>query len=480
MRHPKHFILGALVGAALGGGGIPAKPALAQSAAISTRIDVASRQWRIGLAEKLSLLNRIVGADACYIAQGADGQTVRNSLHKAQLEVSSILGALADGNAQLGIPEAETDRATRDLIRDLSGAWRHIDTALAELSAGERVEQNLAIILRENSTLDEKARLVAAKIGERYGSPDKMSMTDTMAVNVARRQRGLTQELRRTICAIAVGGTALARSREDFITATTNFENSLMALRNGMPTVGIAPPPDDGIAAELDRALERWYEVKPVLLSVALSGEAGADRLDRIGELTASLQLNMDNVVTRYLIATLGDDDIYKIPLRSYAETELAQWFADPAIISAVKSQNARTASMTQAQIDALDQQWREETASDASEKPLISAVLSRPASGILAQHQTDAAGFVTEVFVMDNRGLNVAQSTVTSDIWQGDEDKWLEVVGNGSGQIHISEVEFDDSTQAYQAQVSLPIKDPETEELIGGVTLGVNVQFLL
>ena len=80
----------------------------------------------------------------------------------------------------------------------------------------------------------------------------------------------------------------------------------------------------------------------------------------------------------------------------------------------------------------------------------------------------------------MDALGLNVAASAATSDYWQGDEAKWQETFGNGSGEIHISEVEFDDSTGSYQSQVSLPIRDPDTNELIGAITFGVNVQSLL
>ena len=80
----------------------------------------------------------------------------------------------------------------------------------------------------------------------------------------------------------------------------------------------------------------------------------------------------------------------------------------------------------------------------------------------------------------MDNHGLNVAQSVETSDYWQGDEAKWQKTYGNGSGDIHISEVEFDESTGSYQSQVSMPIKDPATGELIGAITFGINVQSLL
>ena len=120
----------------------------------------------------------------------------------------------------------------------------------------------------------------------------------------------------------------------------------------------------------------------------------------------------------------------------------------------------------------------------------LISDLMSRPLSAWLGAKQAATAGLVTEVFVMDNRGLNVGQSEVTSDYWQGDEAKWKNTYGNAQWHanfgdanrlvIHIGEVEFDESTGFYQSQASLPIKDPNSGELIGAITFGVNVQNLM
>src|SRR3546814_1455058 len=76
----------------------------------------------------------------------------------------------------------------------------------------------------------------------------------------------------------------------------------------------------------------------------------------------------------------------------------------------------------------------------------------------------------------MDNRGLNVGQSDVTSDYWQGDEAKWQKSYQGGADAIFVDEVEMDESTQTFQSQVSMPIVDPATGEVIGAITVGVNV----
>ena len=73
-----------------------------------------------------------------------------------------------------------------------------------------------------------------------------------------------------------------------------------------------------------------------------------------------------------------------------------------------------------------------------------------------------------------------VAQSAETADHWQGDEAKWQKTYDVGPIELHISEVEFDDSTNFYQSQASHSIVDPATGELIGAVTFGINVQSLM
>ena len=80
----------------------------------------------------------------------------------------------------------------------------------------------------------------------------------------------------------------------------------------------------------------------------------------------------------------------------------------------------------------------------------------------------------------MDAVGLNVAASAVTSDYWQGDEDKFLKTYPMGPGAVHFSDVEFDESTQTYQAQISIALTDPATGSVVGAMTVGVVADALM
>ena len=169
-------------------------------------------------------------------------------------------------------------------------------------------------------------------------------------------------------------------------------------------------------------------------------------------------------------------EEAYVGPLTDYIKTNVMTWINDPVIINAVKAQDAKNANLAQGDIDALDKKWRAEV--EAADKPLIDSVLSNEASKFLQEKQAASKGVVAEIFVMDDKGLNVAQSDATSDYWQGDEAKFQKSFGAGPDALFIDKAEKDESTQKFQSQASFTLKD-ETGKPIGAVTVGVSLDDL-
>lgn len=149
------------------------------------------------------------------------------------------------------------------------------------------------------------------------------------------------------------------------------------------------------------------------------------------------------------------------------ANTKLAGYGADPVIVAAVKAENAKAKSLDQ--IKAMDKQWMDTPGLADYMKALMDSACGKHLRSLQA-----GSPYFAEIFVMDNQGANVAMTDKTSDYWQGDEAKFTESYKGGAGAVHISEVKFDDSTQAYLVQVSVPVKDGGA--VIGAVTFGVDV----
>lgn len=157
--------------------------------------------------------------------------------------------------------------------------------------------------------------------------------------------------------------------------------------------------------------------------------------------------------------------------------TRIAPLLTTPVIVDSIKAQNAKHEALTLEEIIKYDSKWRSEI--DRYQKPFITSILNNALSLYLKELKKQSEGLYSEIFVMDNKGLNVGQSDLTSDYWQGDEDKWMQTFLVGAGAIFADEIKFDDSSQQFQMQYSMSISDPETGQVIGAITIGFNAEYL-
>lgn len=156
----------------------------------------------------------------------------------------------------------------------------------------------------------------------------------------------------------------------------------------------------------------------------------------------------------------------------------VTEWLSNPIVALSINAQNNLRGSLSQSEIDALDKQWRQER--EAADKPLISATLSAPLSIYLLRVQAGSLGLYPEIFVMDANGLNVGQSAITSDYWQGDEDKFQKTFPNGPEAVFIDAPEWDEDSKIWRAQLNVTITDPETKKAIGAATVEFNLTELM
>ncbi|MEM8692652.1 MAG: type IV pili methyl-accepting chemotaxis transducer N-terminal domain-containing protein [Pseudomonadota bacterium] len=432
---------------------------------------------RVNLSNKLNMLGQKVAAAACNIDAGFAVEDAKEELVAARRDFQTIMNGLENGDVVLGIPSAERRAASLRSIANVKQAWAPIDAAVEDMLQDQNIDAAASTIASANMPLLEATGILASDIVGQYSNPHEMTQSDAMSLRFAGRQRMISYQISKEVCGIATGTDAFGEAAT-LQEQVNMYGLSLDALTNGMAAAGINPPPNELITKELTKVSEEWRAEKASIETVLSGGATGGDQVMAVRSLSTDLVKDMNNVVTLYMLSSQKTDDVYRVALNAYAENELSKWLTNETLIEAIKAQNVAHASLGQDDIDALDQTWRAEAKADGGD--LINDLIGRPASAWLRDNQNATAGFVTEVFAMDNLGLNVAQSVVTSDYWQGDEAKWKQTYGNGSGQMHVSEVELDESTGAYQTQVSLPIHDPETDEMIGAITFGINIQSLL
>lgn len=143
-------------------------------------------------------------------------------------------------------------------------------------------------------------------------------------------------------------------------------------------------------------------------------------------------------------------------------------------VLMSLRGANRQRGALSQAQIEDYDARWRRER--EAQRKPLISSTLSNPLSNYLTRVQAHSGGSIVEIIVVGSKGLNVGQSSITSDMWQGDEAKFQETAAIGAGTVFIDEAEWHAQSGTWRAQLNMSIDDPDTGAAIGAATIEINL----
>jgi len=143
---------------------------------------------------------------------------------------------------------------------------------------------------------------------------------------------------------------------------------------------------------------------------------------------------------------------------------------SEPAVVKAVKDQNGK--KLKPEWIREFDKEWTGATGITDKMKPYLDSACAKS----FEKHVAELPALV-EAFAMDNQGALVCSMDKTSDFWQGDEDKWQKAYADGKGSDFIDKPKFDDSSQTYSVQVSVPVLDGRT--VIGAITVGLAMEKL-
>ena len=140
-------------------------------------------------------------------------------------------------------------------------------------------------------------------------------------------------------------------------------------------------------------------------------------------------------------------------------------------VINYINAANQKELSLSDSDILSLDQQWVEQHSS----APPIKEALSHPLSSKLRQVQEASLELISETFIVGKKGLIIGLSHITSDYWQGDEAKIINSKNQKGGIFTFNDIQYDESSGSFQTQVAIAISDPQTNDYIGTLVIGVN-----
>lgn len=143
----------------------------------------------------------------------------------------------------------------------------------------------------------------------------------------------------------------------------------------------------------------------------------------------------------------------------------------DPVIVEAVRESNEKNRGLSLKEILKLDDRWRGTEGIDE----FIKGYIANECSDALVEFQDEHDGY-PEIFVADAKGLVVGATNKTSDLYQADEEWWVECYSDGKGKTAHGEIEYDESAMSEAIAVCVPVMDKETGRAIGVMKILVDI----
>ena len=241
---------------------------LAPSLAVAKTSTHADAAKKITVAGRQRMLSQRLTAAVCLVMAGVDVAHRNNVAQASWKEFDAAVVGLAKGSEDIGVtPEINTDILAA--IDGVSDIWKIVAPSLRQILAGDVSNYTISAVLNENMTLLSTSNDVVQAFLRQYGK-EAINQNLALTLDMAGRQRMLSQKMMKEACFIAVGLDA-DEMRISLQHSVDLFEASLGQLSHGASDVGIIAPPSQALSSQLETVKKLWVEYRKDLTEVANS-----------------------------------------------------------------------------------------------------------------------------------------------------------------------------------------------------------------
>jgi nitrate/nitrite-specific signal transduction histidine kinase len=250
----------------------------------------------INLAGRQRMLTQKMTKEFLLTALKVDeGENKKNCDTTARLFAES-LDRLLQGDAELNIPGPPTPEINEQL-KKVKALWDAFSPKLAAASSGNISRDALVAVAQLNVPLLEemnKAVVLYESESAKGGAKGLGAV-----VNIAGRQRMLSQKIAKEILLIALGVDPDANRRS--LQATKDlFQQSLAGLIQGNEQMSLSAPKTPTLLAQMKKVESLWNDFIPLVDQAIGNPEVSADLISKVGQLNLKLLQEMNRAVTMY------------------------------------------------------------------------------------------------------------------------------------------------------------------------------------
>ncbi len=254
---------------------------------------------RINLAGQLSTLSQRIIGSACNLNAGIAIVESNAVLQISAEQFGRINDALLYGNRSFGILGEESRPRTLQVIEKLNEAWEPLRDLAIQTEVAANDPARIASLAEQSGPLLDTANILVSEITGQYANPVALLHADALLIDLAGRQRMLAAQMSKDVCLIASGiNTDIANS--DLSASIKQFGDTLSALRNGLESVGVRPPPTQQIADGLEFVLDEWTAIQPFLDQSMAGDTLSEETRQRLFFAFLGMEARMNNVIVMY------------------------------------------------------------------------------------------------------------------------------------------------------------------------------------
>jgi len=253
---------------------------------------------RINLSGRQRMLSQRVAKSACLGSQKVGGRDYRGEMISAAALFETTLAALRAGSAEHELA-AETDAAVLQALDNVSAIWidyktnvAQLPTLLSDAAGGPALEAIFDISVPLLLDMD----LVVSMIEQKYTDTAMVAPLIASVINVAGRQRMLSQKMIKELCMIvsAVQADDTAKSMSGTLAL---FTSSHERLKRDLGALPLPEGKKREIRDQFAKIEQSWGEISQVLTIATERAAISRPELERIAGVEPELLAKLNDLV---------------------------------------------------------------------------------------------------------------------------------------------------------------------------------------
>ncbi len=214
----------------------------------------------INLSGKQRMLTQKMSKEALLVALGVDAEKNGQNLKKTRDLFDKTLKGLKDGDADLGL-DATKKPKIRGQLDKIGALWTEFDGAIsAIINGGSASKEQITVIAEKNLPLLKEMNK-AVKFYEADAAGGGVNPALAKAINLAGRQRMLTQKMSKEFLLVAYGHEVDA-NKANLQKTVSLFDKTLNGLVDGNADIGLSAAPTPELKTQLEKVKGLWAEFR--------------------------------------------------------------------------------------------------------------------------------------------------------------------------------------------------------------------------